>query len=59
MLVRELLTKFDRVIVETTGLADPMPVMHTLATDPDTASSYRLAGVATVAVSRALLRAFP
>lgn len=39
---------FDRVIVETTGLADPMPVMHTLATDPNTSAAYRLAGVATV-----------
>jgi G3E family GTPase len=39
---------FDRVIVETTGLADPMPVMHTLATDLPTARRFRLAGVATV-----------
>jgi len=39
---------FERVVVETTGLADPMPVMHTLATHPDTARHFRLAGVATV-----------
>lgn len=40
--------RFDRVIVETTGLADPMPVMHTLATDSPTARRFRLVGVATV-----------
>lgn len=39
---------FERVVVETTGLADPMPVMHTLATHPATTSHFRLAGVATV-----------
>jgi G3E family GTPase len=39
---------FSRVLVETTGLADPMPVMHTLATQADTARHFRLAGVATV-----------
>ncbi|MBT9552088.1 MAG: GTP-binding protein [Hydrogenophaga sp.] len=40
--------RFERVVVETTGLADPMPVVHTLATHPDTARHFRLAGVATV-----------
>ena len=40
--------RFERVVVETTGLADPMPVLHTLATQPDTARHFRLAGVATV-----------
>lgn len=40
--------RFERVVVETTGLADPMPVLHTLATHPDTARHFRLAGVATV-----------
>lgn len=39
---------YEGVVVETTGLADPMPVMHTLATHPDTARHFRLAGVATV-----------
>lgn len=40
--------QLDRVMVETTGLADPVPVMHTLATEPQTARRFRLAGVATV-----------
>jgi len=40
--------RLDRVIVETTGLADPMPVMHTLAIHAETARRFRLAGVATV-----------
>lgn len=39
---------FDRVVVETTGLADPLPVMHTLTTHPSLAHAFRLAGVVTV-----------
>lgn len=38
---------FARVIVETTGLADPAPVLHTLMTDPAVTPSYRLEGVVT------------
>jgi len=38
---------FERVIIETTGLADPAPILHTLMTDPIIASSYRLDGVIT------------
>ncbi len=40
--------EFDRVIVETTGLADPLPVTHTLTTHPALAPGFRLAGVMTV-----------
>lgn len=36
---------FDRVIIETTGLADPAPILHTLMTDPRVARRYRLDGV--------------
>lgn len=36
---------FDRVIIETTGLADPAPILHTLMTDPAVARRYRLDGV--------------
>ncbi|MGE0748847.1 MAG: GTP-binding protein [Rhodospirillales bacterium] len=36
---------FDRVIVETTGLADPAPILHTLMTDPQIARHFRLDGV--------------
>lgn len=39
---------FDRVVIETTGLADPAPVLHTLMTDPFLLSRYRLEGIVTV-----------
>jgi G3E family GTPase len=39
---------FDRVIIETTGLADPVPVIQTIVTDPAIARVYRLAGVVTL-----------
>ena len=38
----------ERVIVETTGLADPAPIMHTLMTDEHLLNRYRLSGVVTV-----------
>jgi G3E family GTPase len=37
---------FDRVVIETTGMADPAPILHTLLTDPHVAGRFRLAGVA-------------
>ena len=37
-----------RVLVETTGLADPAPILHTLMTDPLVLSTFRLDGVVTV-----------
>ncbi|GAB5349545.1 CobW family GTP-binding protein [Alteriqipengyuania sp. 357] len=36
---------FDRVVIETTGLADPLPILHTLMTDVRLAATYRLNGV--------------
>lgn len=39
---------FDRVVIETTGLADPGPVYHTLLVDPVLAPNYALDGVVTV-----------
>lgn len=39
---------FERLIIETTGLADPAPVLHTLMTDPQLANRYMLGGVVTV-----------
>jgi len=39
--------KFNRVIIETTGLASPIPILHTLMTDNVIASKYRLDGVIT------------
>src|SRR5262245_12802435 len=32
--VRGEVPAFDRVVIETTGLADPAPVLHTLMNDP-------------------------
>lgn len=39
---------FSRVILETTGLADPAPILHTLLTHPYLALRFRLDGVLTV-----------
>ena len=39
---------FDRVVIETTGLADPAPVIQTFATDTLLAAQYRLDGVVTL-----------
>jgi len=36
---------FRRVVVETTGLADPAPILHTLMRDSPVAEAYRLDGV--------------
>jgi G3E family GTPase len=41
--------KFDAIIVETTGLADPAPVAQTFFMDQDVAESARLDAVVTVA----------
>ncbi|TXL70503.1 GTP-binding protein [Vineibacter terrae] len=38
-------TPFKRMVVETTGLADPAPILHTLMTDPLLASRFRMDGV--------------
>ncbi len=40
-------TWFDRVVIETTGLADPAPILHTLMNEPGLAKHYRLDGVIT------------
>jgi G3E family GTPase len=45
--VKGQIPEFDRVIVETTGLADPAPLLHTLIVEPLTAARYRLEGVVT------------
>src|SRR4051812_10626276 len=39
---------FDRVIIETTGLADPAPVLHTAMVHPYFAMRFRLDGIVTV-----------
>jgi len=40
---------FDRVVIETTGLADPGPILQTFLTDPYLAGKFRIDGVVTVA----------
>jgi G3E family GTPase len=40
--------EFDRVIIETTGLADPAPVIQTLASDTMLQAQYRLDGLVTL-----------
>src|SRR5579875_216366 len=39
--------QFRRAVIETTGLADPAPILHTLMTDPLVAARYVLDGVVT------------
>lgn len=38
---------FRRAVIETTGLADPAPILHTLMQDPVLTSVYRLDGIIT------------
>ena len=45
--VKGEISEFDRVIIETTGLADPAPILHTLMTDRLLGVRYRLDGVIT------------
>jgi G3E family GTPase len=41
------LPQFERVVIETTGLADPAPILHALMTDPAVTELYALDGVVT------------
>jgi G3E family GTPase len=43
-----LMIDFDRVVIETTGLADPAPVIQTLVSDTLLGAQYRLDGVVTL-----------
>lgn len=45
--IRGDISPFGRVIVETTGLADPAPVVHTLMTETGLSGRFRLGGVVT------------
>ena len=56
------ITRFERIVIETTGLADPAPIVHALMTDRDIAEALRLESViATVdaATGAATLDAHP
>jgi G3E family GTPase len=43
--VKGRLPWFERAVIETTGLADPAPILHSLMTDPLVAARYSLDGV--------------
>ena len=45
---QENLLTFDRVVIETTGLADPTPILHTFLVDPYLARNFRIDGVVAV-----------
>lgn len=45
---REGQRQFDRLIIETTGLADPAPIVHTLMSEARVARHYALDGIVTV-----------
>jgi G3E family GTPase len=40
---------YDRVLIETSGLADPAPILRALMTDPDVAATHAIDTVATLA----------
>ena len=42
------LPAFDRVVIETSGLADPAPILHALMTDRDVVEVYALGNVVTI-----------
>ncbi len=44
--------QFSRVVIETTGLADPAPIVQTLATHRDVRDRYRLDGLVTTIDAR-------
>jgi G3E family GTPase len=44
---RDGIPKFNRVLIESTGLADPAPILQTLLSDPIVAQHYRMDGVIT------------
>ena len=46
--VRNEIPQFERVMIETTGLADPAPILQTLMTDPLIAARYQLDSVVTL-----------
>jgi len=48
MLPRARRDEVSRVVIETTGLADPAPILATFMSDPVAGTAYRLDGVVTV-----------
>jgi G3E family GTPase len=50
---RRELPPYDRVVIETSGLADPVPIMQAFLADPLRLSRFRLAGLVAVLDARA------
>ena len=50
--LRKRKDKFDSVLIETTGMADPGPVAQTFFTDEEVKESFRLDGIVTVVDAR-------
>src|SRR5450755_1635758 len=48
--------KFDGILVETTGLADPGPVAQTFFTDDEVKARFRLDGIVTVVDTKHILQ---
>jgi G3E family GTPase len=49
-------TKFDYVLIETTGLADPAPVAQTFFVDDTVNEHYELDGIITVVDAKHILQ---
>ncbi len=47
--------RFDQIVIETTGLADPAPVAQTFFVDPDVSEQLRLDAIVTVVDAKHLL----
>ena len=45
---RNIIPYFNRVVIETTGLADPVPIIHTLMTSLDLLRAYSIDGIITL-----------
>jgi G3E family GTPase len=45
---RSEIPAFERLVIETTGIADPVPIIQTLMTDPLRFSRFQFAGLSTV-----------
>jgi G3E family GTPase len=56
--VKGLVPDFKRVVIETTGLADPAPILHTLMDDPVLSAYYSLDGVVTTVDAVNAMREF-
>jgi G3E family GTPase len=50
--LRQRSNKFDKVLIETTGMADPGPVAQTFFTDEEVKESFTLDGIVTVVDAR-------